>query len=68
VLHGGRGALNTVAFADGGAKIVAAGEDGTIRIWPCDVCGPIGDVVALATGARCARSRRNERREFLVRD
>jgi len=66
VLHGGRGALNTAGFAEGGRQVVAAGEDGTIRIWPCDVCGPIGEVVALARRRAVRSLSAEERSQFLL--
>jgi WD40 repeat protein len=37
-----------VEFSPDGASILSAGADQTIRIWRCEVCAPIDDVLQLA--------------------
>src|SRR5262249_45361566 len=54
VLRGHRGGVDSVSFSADGRRVASGGEDGTVRVWPCDVCGPIRKVLALA-GARVTR-------------
>jgi WD40 repeat protein len=45
----GHGApINMAAFSPDGTRIATASDDGTARIYTCAICGPIGDVEALA--------------------
>jgi WD40 repeat protein len=41
------GAVTDVAFTPDGKEVVAVGVRG-IRVWKCDFCGPIDDVLAMA--------------------
>ena len=43
----GRLAL-TASFSSDGRRVLSAGADGTVRISPCEVCGSLGEVLALA--------------------
>jgi WD40 repeat protein len=67
-LRGHEGKLTTVAFAPDGKQIVTGGVDGTVRLYRCDVCGGVDDLVALAD-ARLARTGREltdaERERYL---
>ena len=43
-----RAAATAVTFSPAGRFILSAGESGAARIYPCDVCAPIDQVIALA--------------------
>jgi WD40 repeat protein len=47
-LRGHRGLLHAAAFGRPGYTLFTAGEDGTVRTYTCEVCGPISDLLALA--------------------
>ncbi|HEX6130853.1 MAG TPA: WD40 repeat domain-containing protein, partial [Actinomycetota bacterium] len=40
--------VRSAAFAPDGRRIVTAGDDGTVRVYRCEVCGGTDDLVALA--------------------
>jgi WD40 repeat protein len=47
-LRGHDGPLTAAAFAPDSRTIVTSGEDGTVRTYLCQVCGPLDELVALA--------------------
>ncbi len=47
-LRGHTARLTSAAFDPASRRIVTASEDGTVRTYRCDVCGALGDLVALA--------------------
>jgi WD40 repeat protein len=67
-LRGHEGKLTTVAFAPDGTQIATGGVDGTVRLYGCDICGGVDDLVALAD-SRLARTGRTltdaERERYL---
>ena len=67
-LRGHDGKLTTVAFAPDGKQIATGGVDGTVRLYRCDICGGLDDLVALAD-SRLARTGRTltdaERERYL---
>ncbi|MBE1487138.1 nSTAND1 domain-containing NTPase [Plantactinospora soyae] len=53
-------------FAPDGERIATVHSDGSVRIWACDVCGPVDRLLA-AAGARATRPfTADERRTFLL--
>jgi len=46
-LPGPGGAVEEVAFTSGGAEVIAVGTRGA-RVWTCDFCGPVSEVLARA--------------------
>ncbi|MBF9129980.1 hypothetical protein I0C86_13560 [Plantactinospora sp. S1510] len=53
-------------FAPDGERIATVHSDGSVRIWTCDVCGPVDRLLA-AAGARTSRPfTADERRTFLL--
>ena len=67
-LQGHDGTLTAAAFGPNGDTIVTGGEDGTVRTYRCQLCGRLGDLVALAE-RRLAATRREltpgERERYL---
>jgi WD40 repeat protein len=47
-LFGHTGAVLTVDFSPAGSSIVSGSEDQTVRIWRCEVCAPIDELLDLA--------------------
>jgi WD40 repeat protein len=47
-LFGHRAGVFAVDFSPDGASILSAGADQTIRIWRCEVCAPIDEVLRVA--------------------
>jgi WD40 repeat protein len=47
-LFGHRAGVYTVEFSPDGSSILSAGADETIRIWRCEVCAPIDQLLDLA--------------------
>ena len=67
-LQGHEGTLTAAAFAPGGRTIVTGGVDGTIRTYRCEICGGLGDLLALARNRLAATDREltdGERERYL---
>jgi WD40 repeat protein len=47
-LQGHEGPLTSASFSDDGERILTSGEDGTVRMITCDVCGGIDDLARIA--------------------
>jgi WD40 repeat protein len=47
-LFGHRAGVFTVEFSPDGSSILSAGVDQTIRLWRCEVCAPIDELLDLA--------------------
>ena len=47
-LFGHRGGVAAVDFSPDGSSIVSSGVDRSVRIWRCEVCAPIDEVLRLA--------------------
>jgi WD40 repeat protein len=57
-LRGHAGKLTAVAFAPDGKHIATGGVDGTVRLYRCEICGGVHDLLSLAD-ARLARTGRS---------
>lgn len=57
--------LNDAAFAPDGRRIVTAGFDGAARIYTCEVCGSLDDLLREARASVTRGLTAAERREFL---
>jgi WD40 repeat protein len=65
VTYRGHGAsVEQAVFAPDRHRLVTAHDDGTIRVWNCEVCGPIEQVRALATSRLTRALTADERRIF----
>ncbi len=65
-LRGHRLGVFSAAFSpDDQHRIVSAGNDGTVRVWNCAVCGPIEEVLALADERVTRELTCDERATFL---
>jgi WD40 repeat protein len=56
-LQGHEGPLTSASFDADGRRILTSGEDGTVRMWTCDICGGVDELVRLAN-QRLAATRR----------
>lgn len=54
-----------VDFSPDGRSIVSGGEDGSIRIWHCEVCAPIDQLLRLARARVLRPLTDTERARFL---
>jgi WD40 repeat protein len=67
-LRGHEGTTTAATFNPTGKVIVTGGVDGTVRTYSCEICGALGDLLALAD-SRLAATRRTltseERQQFL---
>jgi hypothetical protein len=57
--------VERVKFASGDQRLVTAHADGTVRIWRCHACRPIGEVRAMAATLANRSLSREERNTFL---
>jgi WD40 repeat protein len=56
-LRGHEGVLTSAAFSSEGYRIATGGVDGSVRVYTCDFCGTVSDLLRLAD-ARLAEARR----------
>jgi WD40 repeat protein len=54
-----------VDFSPDGSSIVSGGADRTVRIWRCEVCAPIDEVLQLARSRALRELTPAERARFL---
>jgi WD40 repeat protein/class 3 adenylate cyclase len=64
-LFGHTGGVITVDFSPDGASILSGGEDRSLRIWRCEVCAPIDEVLQLARSRALRELTPAERARFL---
>ena len=64
-LFGHQAAVLTVDFSPDGSSIVSAGEDRLPRIWRCEVCAPIDELLKLARERAVRQLTPAERAKFL---
>ncbi len=64
-MRGHEGPTNAVAFSPDGRQIASASLDGTVRVWMCEVCGPIEEVLAMAEQRVTRELTDEERQTFL---
>jgi WD40 repeat protein len=64
VLRGHQNEVNSVHFSPGG-RLVTASDDGTVRVWRCEACRPVEEVLALARERGTRELSQQERHMFL---
>lgn len=64
-LFGHEGGAGPVDFSPDGSSIISGGVDRTVRIWRCEVCAPVGQVLKLARSRVTRRLTPAERAKFL---
>jgi WD40 repeat protein len=64
-LFGHQGRVDAVDFSPDGSSIVSGGVDRTVRIWRCEVCAPIDEVLQLARSRALRELTAAERARFL---
>jgi WD40 repeat protein/class 3 adenylate cyclase len=64
-LFGHTGGVITIDFSPDGSSILSGGEDRSIRIWRCEVCAPIEQVLRLARSRVLRELTPAERARFL---
>jgi WD40 repeat protein/class 3 adenylate cyclase len=64
-LFGHQGAVVAVDFSPDGSSIVSGGVDRSVRIWRCEVCAPIDEVLQLARARVTRELTPAERARFL---
>jgi WD40 repeat protein len=64
-LFGHRGGVAAVDFSPDGSSIVSSGVDRSVRIWRCEVCAPIDEVLRLARSRVLRELTPAERARFL---
>jgi WD40 repeat protein len=64
-LLGHQGGVGPVDFSPDGSSILSGGQDRTVRIWRCEVCAPIDDVLRLARSRVLRELTPAERARFL---
>jgi WD40 repeat protein len=68
LLRGHKGMLTSASFDPSGRTIVTGGEDGTVRTYRCELCGPLDELVELAERRLAATGRKltaDERQRYL---
>jgi WD40 repeat protein len=65
VLYRHRGPGLSAGFSGDGRQVVSAGDPGTVRLTPCDVCGSIDSVLRLAQTRAERELSATERQRFL---
>jgi hypothetical protein len=46
-LYGSQNSLENATFSPDGERILTAGEEGAVRLYRCEICGSLRDLVAL---------------------
>jgi len=64
-LRGDSGAINSAAFSPDGKRIVTASEDGTARIYACDICVPLEGLLSIARNRVTRELTAEERKKYL---
>jgi WD40 repeat protein len=64
-LFGHTGGVITVDFSPDGSSILSGGEDRSLRIWRCEVCAPIDELLQLARSRVLRKLTPGERARFL---
>lgn len=57
--------MHSAAFSLHGKFVVTASEDNTGQIYACEICGSVGDLLALARTRVTRELTREEREEYL---